>query len=165
MLAVYGKLREWRGTLALCCNKQSLCAVMDCVAVGQRHLLSYVVWLNFDRASKRRGSRGSAQKVEMVSQIGKLGAAMEERELAALASVKNPYRIKQQSLVVKNGKSVQQLAWKNAGAVADPNVFNHPVHVYTSSMHVVTANTCATSCAGVGRVERGACACSHALPS
>jgi hypothetical protein len=105
---------------------------MVCVAVGQTHLLSYVVWLNFDRASKRGGSRGGrAQNVEMASQIGKLGAAMEERELAALASVKNPYRIKQQSLVVNNGKSVQQLAWKNAGAVADPNVFNHPVHAYT----------------------------------
>jgi hypothetical protein len=26
---------------------------------------------------------------------------------------------------------VQQLAWKNAGAVADPNIFNHPVHPYT----------------------------------
>lgn len=125
---------------------------------------SYLAWLNFDRASKRGGSRGSAQKVEMTSQLGKLGAAMEDRELAALASVKNPYRIKQQSLVVKNGKSVQQLAWKNAGAVADPNVFNHPVHTL-SSMHVDTANSCASVCAGVRRVERAACACSHALHS
>jgi hypothetical protein len=54
---------------------------------------------------------------------------MEERELAALASAENPYRIKQQSLVVTRGKNVQQLAWKNTGVVADPHVFKLR-HVY-----------------------------------
>ena len=55
---------------------------------------------------------------------------MEEQELAALASAENPYRIKQQSLVVTRGTNVQQLAWKNTGVVADLHVFKHPLHAY-----------------------------------
>ena len=66
----------------------------------------------------------------MAGQLGAQGAAMEQRELAALASVKNPNRPRrQQSLVVTGRSTGQQLAWLNAGAVADANIFNHPVRV------------------------------------
>jgi len=41
--------------------------------------------------------------------------------------VKNPNRPRrQQSLVVTGRSTGQQLAWLNAGAVADANIFNHP---------------------------------------
>ncbi len=63
---------------------------------------------------------------------------MEQRELAALASVKNPNQPRrQQSLVVTGRSTGQQLAWLNAGAVADANVFNHPVRFFVRSRVLV----------------------------
>ena len=58
--------------------------------------------------------------------LGTEGAKMQQRELAALASVRNPYQVRQQALHV-TGAHTAALAWLNAGAVADPNVFSHPV--------------------------------------
>ena len=57
--------------------------------------------------------------------LGSEGAAMQQRELAALASEKSPGEIQEQKLVVKGPKPML-VAWKNAGAVADDNVFEHP---------------------------------------
>ena len=61
---------------------------------------------------------------------GRTGSRDGAEGAAALASVKNPNRPRrQQSLVVTGRSTGQQLAWLNAGAVADANIFNHPVRV------------------------------------
>ena len=58
--------------------------------------------------------------------LGSEGAAMEERELAALASEKSPAQVQREQKLVVKGRLPALAAWKNAGAVADSNVFEHP---------------------------------------
>ena len=96
----------------------------------------------------------------MAGQLGAQGAAMEQRELAALASVKNPSKHRrQQSLVVTGRSTGQQLAWLNAGAVADTNIFNHPVSVFVVSRLLGLSGVLASVCARDGGPLP---ACAHA---
>jgi hypothetical protein len=64
---------------------------------------------------------------------------MEQRELAALASIKNPSDRPRKQLLVINGASKMSLAskWTNAGAVSDDNVFQHPVCAIHSSARML----------------------------
>jgi hypothetical protein len=58
--------------------------------------------------------------------LGSEGAAMEQQELAALASEKSPAAMQQEQKLVVKGPRPMLVAWTNAGAVADDNVFKHP---------------------------------------
>jgi len=67
--------------------------------------------------------------------LGSQGAAMEQRELAALASVKTPQQKMQQKqlLVSRAAAPTASLAWLNAGATADTNVFEHDPATWTAA--------------------------------
>jgi len=72
------------------------------------------------------GSRYGSEVAMAARPLGSEGAAMEQRELAALASEKSPAQMHHEQQLVVKGPHPTLLAWKNAGAVADANVFKHP---------------------------------------
>ena len=78
--------------------------------------------------------------------LGSAAAAMEQRELAALASIKNPSDRPRKQLLVINGASKMSLAsrWTNAGAVSDDNVFQHSVCAIHSSARTLICSSMRT---------------------